>query len=248
MKKLLLFLALAIPVIVNAQEPIDSTLYFYNTGGVVLTEGEHVDILGEPCIVLRGNRNQDGLVMSMHWRPATKEKGKLCRSWAHHPTLGMMNSNIPPIDHSVGLNDSIAGLNNFLRLKRLLDSQMLYKMEHYHAFNTCATMGNGWYLPSKGELLLLYDALDIKPYFDQKAILTKVNEFRKDCGLKRIKNIFLWSSTEGDDYREWVGSTTLKIWALTHKSTECVQELIYASPYDENNAVAPVHLILSVTQ
>lgn len=246
MKRLLLFLALAIPVVAGAQEPIDSALYFYDTGGLVLNEGEHVDILGEPCIVLRSNRNQDGLVMSMHWRPATKEKGKVCRSWAHHPTLGMMASNIPPIDHNVGLNDSIAGLNNFLRLNKLLDSQMLYKMEHYHAFNTCATMGNGWYLPAKGELTLLYDALGVKPYFDKKAILAKVNEFRKDCGLKKIKGIFLWSSTEGDDYTQWVGSTTLKIWALTHKSTNPVQKIVYEYD-DENNAVAPVHLILSVT-
>lgn len=243
MNRLLSLLALFISVVVEAQEPIDSALYFYDTNGLVLNEGEHVNILGEPCIVLRSNRNQDGLVMSMHWRPATKEKGKACYSWAHHPALGMMNSNIPPIDHNVGLNDSIAGLNNFLRLKRLLDSQMLYKMEHYHAFNTCSTMGNGWYLPSKGELHLLYDALDIKPYFDKKAILAKVNEFRKDCGLKKIKSIFLWSSTEGDDNVDWVHS--LKIWILTHKSTECVQVFLFEGRAD-NNAVAPVHLVLPV--
>lgn len=101
MKKLLLFLALAIPVVAVAQEPIDSTLYFYDTGGVVLTEGEHVDILGEPCIVLRSNRNQDGLVMSMRWRRATKERGKACYTWAHQPHP-MFGSKIPPIDHSVG--------------------------------------------------------------------------------------------------------------------------------------------------
>lgn len=247
MKKLLLFLALAIPVVAVAQEPIDSTLYFYDTGGVVLTEGEHVDILGEPCIVLRSNRNQDGLVMSMRWRRATKERGKACYTWAHQPHPMFGSNNIPPIDHSVGLNDSIAGLNNLLRLKKLLGSQILYKMIHYHAFNTCETMGNGWYLPSKGELKLLYDALGVKPYFDKKAILEKVNGFRKECGLKKVKYIFLWSSTEGDDFYTF-GLPSLKIWTLTHKSTNPVQKKISDCRDADVTSVAPVHLIRSVTQ
>lgn len=243
---ILTLITILISTNVNAQEPIDSALYYHDTTGVILNEGDFVNILGEPCIVLRNNRNQDGLVMSMNWRPGTKEKNRHVSAWAHYPTLPMMNS-IPRITHPIGLNDTISGLNNLIRLKKLLDNSFFYQMIHYHAFNTCETMGNGWYLPSKGELHLLYKVLGIQPYFDKKECLAKVNEFRTKCGLKKIKSIYLWSSTEGEAKPHGgLLEDELNVWVLTHKKMVPEQKWTNDNYSQDQPTVAPVHLIKAV--
>lgn len=173
MKTLRLFLALAAVICVAAGRSevklpageIDP-VYFYDTNGTVLNEGDEVDVLGRRCIVVRSNANQPGLVISLEAvTPSTVEGYNTNNCWVVTSDRGI----------ATGLTDHDSGLVNLFNLKRKLDMSLDYDMGHFYVFYACEQIGNGWYLPAINELALLYNALGYKVPSDEKT----QNEFNK---------------------------------------------------------------------
>ena len=219
---------------------VDSTLYYYDSKGEIFNEGSIVTILNEPCIVLRSNKGQDGLVMSLNWRPATKEQGKICASIIYNPSLGGAFSNRKPLN-KLKLNDDDFGVYNLMRIYNILDMSIEYNLEDLHMFNTIVNMGNGWYIPAKNELNLFFKAIGVVSSDGKKEILNKVNSRRVEAGLKPVKKLQLYSSTETD----YAGFWDVKYWALDHKHPYLIERTIYLDKVGDL-CVVPVHLIKSV--
>ena len=224
----------------NKNYDIDSTLYYYDSKGKIFEEGEIVTLLNEPCIVLRNNKGQDGLVMSLNWRPATKEKGKICATIIYNPALGGAFSNKNPLN-KLKLNNADFGINNLMRIYSILDTSIDYNIEDLHAFNTIDKMGNGWYIPAKNELNLFFNAFGINSADEKKQILNKVNSKRVEAGLQPIKKLQLYSSTETD----YAGFWDVKYWAIDHKHPYLIERTIYLDKVGDP-CVVPVHLVKAV--
>lgn len=67
-----------------------------------------------------------------------------------------------------------------------------YQLDWDEACDWCASLGNGWYLPTKDELLTIYENLD-----ELNATLG-----RRD--VEKIGNYYYWSSTEYSADRAWL--------------------------------------------
>lgn len=219
---------------------IDSTLYYYDSKGEIFEEGKIITILNEPCIVVRSNKGQDGLVMSLNWRPATKENGKICASIIYNPAAGGLFSDRKPLK-KLKLNDEDNGINNLMRINNILEMSIEYNIEDLHAFNTIFNMGDGWYIPSKNELGLLFKAVGVNSSDEKKQILNKVNSKRVEAGLKPVKKLQLYSSTETD----YAGFWDVKYWALDHKHPYLIERNIYLDKVGDP-CVVPVHLVKAV--
>ncbi len=77
----------------------------------------------------------------------------------------------------IGANDETNGAYNMAVVKQITDWR-----NKYPAFRWCADLGEGWYLPAKGELLAIYKV---------KGVVNKSLESR---GAERLR--WYWSSTE----------------------------------------------------
>ena len=65
-------------------------------------------------------------------------------------------------------------------------------MDWYDACDWCASLGNGWCLPTKDELLAIHENLD------------KLNATLGRRDVERIGNYYYWSSTEYNADRAWL--------------------------------------------
>ena len=84
------------------------------------------------------------------------------------------------------------GLSNDTNGKINTDSIMVRKdSDNYPAFEWCRAKGEEWYLPSREELKLLYEALD------------KVNQTLHDKSKIVLESNVYWSSTEYDKVTAW---------------------------------------------
>ena len=79
----------------------------------------------------------------------------------------------------IGANNEHNGAYNMAKVKQIADWR--YK---YPPFRWCADLGEGWYLPAKGELLAIYSVKDA------------VNKSLESRGAERL--MFYWSSTESN--------------------------------------------------
>lgn len=75
------------------------------------------------------------------------------------------------------------GMSNMNRIKKLPNWK-----ENYPAFAWCASLGNGWYLPAKEELRLIYQNRDA------------INRSLNRRGYEGLTGMWYWSSTESDEY------------------------------------------------
>jgi hypothetical protein len=67
-----------------------------------------------------------------------------------------------------------------------------YQLDWDEACYWCASLGNGWYLPTKDELLTIYENLD------------KLNATLERRDVEKIGNYYYWSSTEYNADRAWL--------------------------------------------
>ena len=83
----------------------------------------------------------------------------------------------------IGADSNTDGAVNMAKVKSVPDWE-----SEYPAFMWCADLGEGWYLPSKEELLKIYQNKD------------KLNPHLTD----KLSNRWYWSSTESDKFCAWV--------------------------------------------
>ena len=85
-------------------------------------------------------------------------------------------------ENATGATSKTGGMNNMNRIKKLPNWK-----ENYPAFAWCASLGNGWYLPAKDELLLIYQNRDA------------INRSLNQRGYEGFANYDYWSSTEDSE-------------------------------------------------
>ena len=86
-------------------------------------------------------------------------------------------------DNATGATAMAGGMNNMNKIKKLPNWK-----ENYPAFAWCASLGNGWYLPAKEELRLIYQNRDA------------INRSLNRRGYEGLTGMWYWSSTESDEY------------------------------------------------
>ena len=84
--------------------------------------------------------------------------------------------------NATGATAMAGGMSNMNRIKKLPNWK-----ENYPAFAWCASLGDGWYLPAKDELRLIYE--------NQDAINRSLNQ----RGYEGLANNVYWSSTEDSE-------------------------------------------------
>ena len=85
-------------------------------------------------------------------------------------------------ENVTGATSKTGGMNNMNKIKKLPNWK-----QNYPAFAWCASLGNGWYLPAKDELLLIYQNRDA------------INRSLNRQGYEGLANSVYWSSTEYKD-------------------------------------------------
>ena len=93
--------------------------------------------------------------------------------------------------NATGATAMAGGMSNMNKIKKLPNWK-----QNYPAFAWCASLGNGWYLPAKDELLLIYQNRDA------------INRSLNRQGYEGLANSVYWSSTEYKDesFRAWLVS------------------------------------------
>ena len=85
-------------------------------------------------------------------------------------------------ENATGATAMAGGMSNMNKIKKLPNWK-----SNYPAFAWCASLGNGWYLPAKDELLLIYQNRDA------------INRSLSRRGYEGIDRDY-WSSTEDSGY------------------------------------------------
>ena len=81
--------------------------------------------------------------------------------------------------NAIGATSKTGGMSNMNKIKKLPNWKV-----NYPAFAWCASLGSGWYLPARDELILIYQ--------NKEAINRGLNR----RGYEEIAGYFHWSSTE----------------------------------------------------
>ena len=88
--------------------------------------------------------------------------------------------------NATGATAMAGGMSNMNKIKKLPNWK-----QNYPAFAWCASLGNGWYLPAKDELLLIYQNRDA------------INRSLNQRGYEGFASKLFWSSTEHSEAGYW---------------------------------------------
>lgn len=120
--------------------------------------------------------NENGKEGVVFWVDGTGKHGKII-SMTYSKGMAW-SSDTNEQKRLIGANSETDGAKNMQAVKRIIGWQ-----SKYPAFKCCADLGEGWYLPAKGELLTIYKRLDA------------INRTLVQKGAAKLGS-FLWSSTE----------------------------------------------------